>query len=65
MCGSNIASQMERLDQYWDKLYTINPGLNYINMCYKDALAINDVVKAKSAESSPAGVLVKTKEENK
>lgn len=65
MCGSNITSQMERLDQYWDKLYALNPGLNYVNMCYKDALAMNDVVKAKSAESSSVATLIKPKEMNK
>lgn len=41
ICGSEIESQIVLLNKYWDKLYELNPGLNYVNMCYKNAMAIN------------------------
>ena len=40
-CGIAIESQVHLLSDYWDKLYSLNPKLNYVNMCYKNALAIN------------------------
>lgn len=43
ICGVQVESEVRLLDQYWDKLYSINPGLNYINMCYKNAFAINEM----------------------
>ncbi len=46
ICGSEIETNLKLLDSYWDKLYTINPGLNYVNMCYKNAMAINAVSKS-------------------
>ena len=56
ICGSEIELELKLLDSYWDKLYTINPGLNYVNMCYKNAMAINainktSIVTVKSLES--------------
>ena len=51
ICNVNIASNIEILSKYWDKLYQLNPNLNYINMCYKNAVAIN----------SPKGVVTDTK----
>lgn len=45
ICGASIESQMQVMNQYWDKLYDVNPGLNYVNMCYKNALAINAINK--------------------
>ncbi len=56
ICGSEIEAELKLLDSYWDKLYTINPGLNYVNMCYKNAMAINAINKSsavavKSVES--------------
>ena len=57
ICGTDIEAQLKLLDNYWDKIYTINPSLNYINMCYKNALAINAINKpGKTAlESSALG----------
>lgn len=46
ICGTEIENQLKLLDQYWDKLYELNPGLNYVNMCYKNALAINAIKKS-------------------
>jgi cell division protein FtsQ len=43
ICGTDIEGQVKLLDQYWDKLYDLNPGLSYVNMCYKNALAINEI----------------------
>lgn len=43
ICGSDIEVPLKLLDSYWDKLYAINPGLNYVNMCYKNAMAINAI----------------------
>jgi cell division protein FtsQ len=54
LCGTEIELQLKLLDKYWTKLYTTNPGLNYVNMCYKNALAINAINKplGLSVESS-------------
>ena len=51
ICGTEIENQIKLLDQYWDKLYQVNPGLNYVNMCYKNALAINSISKPVVAKS--------------
>ncbi|MBP9743220.1 MAG: FtsQ-type POTRA domain-containing protein [Burkholderiales bacterium] len=45
ICGSAVESQIALLNKYWDKLYELNPGLNYVNMCYKNAMAINQATK--------------------
>ncbi len=39
LCENNL-NQLKVLDKYWNKLYTINKNLFYINMCYEDAIAI-------------------------
>lgn len=41
MCGKEINDKLIMLDRYLDKLYALNPQLTMINMCYKNALAIN------------------------
>lgn len=41
VCSLDITNRINTLNKYWDKLYQLNPDLNYVNMCYKDALAIN------------------------
>jgi cell division protein FtsQ len=41
ICNVDISDSLKTLARYWDKLYTINPNLSYINMCYKNAVAIN------------------------
>ena len=41
ICGNDISTQLSLLDKYWQKLYDINPKLSSINLCYKNALAIN------------------------
>lgn len=41
ICGPNFKDKLKTLSKYWQQLYTLNPGLSYVNMCYKDAVAIN------------------------
>lgn len=41
ICDENLSSKLALLNQDWDKLYQLNPNLNSINFCYKNALAIN------------------------
>jgi cell division protein FtsQ len=41
ICGSDVVERINLLAGYLPELYKINPKLNYINMCYKNALAIN------------------------
>lgn len=41
ICTLDITAQIDTLAKYWDQLYQINPALNYINMCYKNGVAIN------------------------
>jgi cell division protein FtsQ len=47
VCGPDFNEKLLVLNQYWDNLYEINPGLNYVNMCYKNAVAINAIKKEK------------------
>ncbi len=62
ICGSEFAKQIELLDQYWDKLYSINAGLSYINMCYKNAFAINAITAIKDPASVPIIGTLQSKE---
>ncbi len=41
ICDQDIKNKLNLLDVYIDKLYAINNNLSSINMCYKDAVAIN------------------------
>lgn len=41
ICDQDIRNKLNLLDVYVDKLYAINNNLSSINMCYKDAVAIN------------------------
>ncbi len=41
ICSSDLNEGLSRLNLYWKKLYNLNPNLNSINLCYKNALAIN------------------------
>lgn len=41
ICDQKLDDKLNILDKYLDKLYTINTNLTSINMCYKDAVAIN------------------------
>ncbi len=43
ICDDDISHKLAILDQYWDKLYKLNPGLASVNFCYKNALAINSI----------------------
>lgn len=43
ICDDDLTSKLSVLDQYWDRLYKLNPGLKSINLCYKNALAINPI----------------------
>ncbi|MDD3267021.1 MAG: FtsQ-type POTRA domain-containing protein [Burkholderiales bacterium] len=40
-CQQNLDDKIKNLDIYWDKLNEILPGVNSINFCYKDAVAIS------------------------
>jgi cell division protein FtsQ len=51
ICGNPFTREINLLHTYWDKLYKINPQLNYVNMCYKNAMAINQ--KSSLNASSP------------
>lgn len=44
VCGPNFNEKLLLLSKYWTNLYAINPGLSYVNMCYKDSVAINGIV---------------------
>ena len=46
ICSIDISDSLQVLTRYWDKLHALNPNLNYINMCYKNAVAINMVQKS-------------------
>ncbi|MCX8515162.1 MAG: FtsQ-type POTRA domain-containing protein, partial [Burkholderiales bacterium] len=52
ICGNPFNREINLLHAYWDKLYKINPQLNYVNMCYKNAMAINQISRLNA--SSPA-----------
>lgn len=41
ICDEDLTSKLSLLNRDWDKLYQLNPQLNSINFCYKNALAIN------------------------
>lgn len=51
MCKVDIASDLDVLSKYWDRLYQLNPNLAYINMCYKNAVAINSPKSILSADT--------------
>ena len=51
ICALDISSNIEILSKYLDKLEQLNPNLTYINMCYKNAVAINS---SKAAEVTVA-----------
>ncbi|MFN7094939.1 MAG: cell division protein FtsQ/DivIB, partial [Burkholderiales bacterium] len=55
VCGANFAQKWQRLMQYWDKLYQLNPNLSYINMCYKNAMAINSASATSTTRSIISG----------
>jgi cell division protein FtsQ len=41
ICNFDISATVKKLSKYWNKLYQLNPDLTYVNMCYKNAVAIN------------------------
>lgn len=41
ICDPDLTARLKVLDEYWDKLYKLNPNLTSINFCYKNKLAIN------------------------
>lgn len=57
ICSFDISNKWDILVKYWDRLYKINPLLNSINMCYKNAVAINAYIP----ESSKAPVFSQIK----
>ena len=45
ICEADLINKLAILDKYWNQLYHLNPGLNSVNLCYSNALAINSVAK--------------------
>lgn len=41
LCSHDVAQNLMLLNQYWGQLYQLNPQLNYVNMCYRNKIAIN------------------------
>ncbi len=41
ICGTDFVKNIMILDEYWDRLYKLNPHLSVVNMCYKNGMAIN------------------------
>jgi cell division protein FtsQ len=41
VCGTEVAARLGVLLTYLPRLYQILPKISYVNMCYKDALAIS------------------------
>lgn len=41
ICGNEFSRKFTLLNRFWDKLYQIKPSLSYVNMCYKNGIAIN------------------------
>lgn len=52
ICKADIGLDLAVLFKYWDKLYQLNPNLYYVNMCYKNAVAINSPKLAADTQSS-------------
>ena len=44
VCGTQVAKRLTMLFDYLPKLYAISPNLNYVNMCYKGAVAISSTL---------------------
>jgi len=38
--GSGFTGDVQVFNKYWDQLHEIKPKMTYVNMCYKNALAI-------------------------
>lgn len=45
LCGPDYANKIDMFAKYFTQISAINPKLNYVNMCYKDAVAINSSLK--------------------
>lgn len=41
ICDQDFTTKLLEIDTYWDKLHQINPQLTSMNLCYKNAVAIN------------------------
>lgn len=41
LCEQDLTSKLHNLDSYWQQLYAINPNITTMNLCYKNAVAIN------------------------
>ena len=42
LCGGDVEQNLQLLDKYWLQINQIESGVSYINMCYKNALAIKN-----------------------
>ncbi|HLX53182.1 MAG TPA: FtsQ-type POTRA domain-containing protein [Aquella sp.] len=58
ICALDISQGVQVLSKYWDKLYQLNPNLNYINMCYKNAVAINSAKSVQITDTNAKDGLV-------
>jgi cell division protein FtsQ len=62
ICALDISRGIQILSKYWDKLYQLNPNLTYINMCYKNAVAINSAKAVPTTNTEQKqGLVVKGK----
>lgn len=52
ICGLDVINKLTVLDKYWDQLYKLNPGLDSVNMCYKNAVAINAITNKPNANKA-------------
>ncbi len=50
ICGNNLMAGITLLGQYWERLYALNPNLSYVNLCYRNAMAISQVVHGQQNE---------------
>jgi cell division protein FtsQ len=41
ICDNDLTAKLGILNNYWDRIYALNPKLISVNLCYKNALAIN------------------------
>ncbi len=44
VCEVPITDKIKLLSKFWNKIYSINKNLKYINLCYKSAIAIDKEV---------------------
>lgn len=51
MCGTDLTTDVDTLGKYFDKINQLDPGINYINMCYHNAIAVRGLKRSLMVES--------------